>query len=427
MITKSYKSDLCLWSITIATGFILSLFFSCVSKEKPAETIDQPIEKTETVRKKEMLFSIKKKKSPVPVLSEKKIEENVKVYPLKIVHPGDPEERPFGLELKQYFDGEGNPSHYTLWVDSVICRDKTCEVVQVNLKWDALGNFDSYEVEKGEDLTKLDHVPFSKEDHAKLHRILSDRESPLREVTKEGLVGDKSKKKAAVDGVAGATVLTLSSTVVLGAGYTCYDLWHWANGEVSKIIRNKSSKAVKLEKLQDYLRSDSADKVDFALTCLKERKVRDAVTVDTVIKCLEKGSDELIKPALEFLSAAAKDKEEYFQNLIKVFNIASSEKRVFIITSLTKSTVLPSQDILDKLAAYLPELESYHEVHLMLTLFENNNKWSQTIETNSAALLDHKKFFFSRRAYWFLNKQKLSPEVKKKVDVYFQKNELRLL
>lgn len=427
MITKSFKSDLCLWSITIAAGFVLSLFFSCASKAKPDETKAVPVKKVETVKKKEMLFSIKKKKSLTPTVNDRKVDGNAKVYPLKIVHPGDPEERPFGLELVQYFDGEGNPSHYTLWVDSVICRDKTCEVVQVNLKWDALGNFDSYEVEKGEDLTKLDHIPFSKEDHAKLRRILRDRESPLREVTKEGLVGDKSKKKAAVDGVAGATVLTLSSTVVLGAGYTCYDLWHWANGEVSKIIRDKSSKAVKLEKLQDYLHSDNADKVDFALTCLKDRKVKDQVTVDTVIKSLEKGSDELIKPALEFLSAAAADKEEYFQHLLKVFDISSSEKRVFIITSLSKSNVLPSQEILDKLADYLPELQSYHEVHLLLTLFENNKKWSQIIEVNSAALLDHKKFFFSRRAYWFLSKQKLSPEVKKKVDAYYQKNELRLL
>ena len=403
LIRRITFSDLL--QILIAAGLCISLTLSCISEKEKA-----------------------KKPTPVSSAGEavptSSLKRTVK-HDLTIIHPGDPKSEPMDLELVQYLDDNGNPEKYSLWVDSVICRDKTCEVVQVEIFWDAFGRYQQYFVEKGSDLTKLDHIPFSKEDHAKLQRILKDKESPLREVTKDGLVGQKAK--SAVDGVAGATVLTLSSTVVIGAGYTCYDLWHWANGEVVNIIRGLSGKSTSVAKLQEYLSSDEEESVLFAISKLKERKVFDSQTKAKIIDSMKGGSDELIAPAIDYLNESSQNTEEYFSSLARIYENCSSKKRVYITTALSKETRSISYSLCDRLSAKISELESYHEVHLLLTLFEQRKVWSKLIETNAVKLLDHPKFFFSRRAYWFLKKQKLSPEVQSKVDAFFKKHQLRLL
>jgi len=368
------------------------------------------------------------KKTPVSTADETvrvKSNKEAKIHNLEIIHPGDPESVPIALELVQYFDNDGNPQRYSLWVDSVICRDETCEIVKVELFWDAFGNYDKYFVEKGEDLTKLDHVPFSKEDHAKLQRILKDKESPLREVTKDGLVGKKAK--SAVDGVAGATVLTLNSTVVLGAGYTCYDLWHWANGEVSKIIRDLSGKSSSIAHLTKLLNSKKDDQILFAIKNLTERKVFDSKTREVVISSMQSGGDDLIGPALEYLEKASLDFNDYLSTVDIIFSDCSSGKRVYIITALTKDKRSVGKSLFNSMSQKLYSLESYHEVHLILSLLEKRKVWTSDIEANAVKLLDHPKFFYSRRAYWFLKKHQLNPANQKKVDSYFKKNQLRLL
>ena len=406
MISKRNSLLTDLLQIGLAAGLFIFLSLSCMVEQEEAPKSSGPVSTADKT------VTTTSQKEPL-------------TYNLQIIHPGDPNSEPIDLKLVQNFDAEGNPKHYSLWVDSVICRDKTCEVVKVEMFWDAFGQYDKYFVEFGEKLTKLDHVPFSTEDHKKLQRILKDKESPLREVTKDGLVGEKAK--SAVDGVAGATVLTLNSTVVVGAGYTCYDLWHWANGEVSQIIRQKSGESFSVAKLKKLLQSEKVDTVQFAISYLKERKVFDQSTVNAVVASMKTGGDELIEAALPYLKAASKTPADYFKSVYDIYADCSSDKRVFILTALTADSTLPSSEYYDLLSSKISDLKSYHEVHLLLTLFEKRKAWSLEIEKNVISLLDHPKFFFSRRAYWFLKKNKVSSENKPKVDAYFKKHQLRLL
>ena len=340
------------------------------------------------------------------------------------IHPGDPDAYPLDLSIIQKLDENDNPFEYNLWVNSVICRDKSCEVVRVEMTWDAFGRFQKYRVEPGHDLTKLDHVPFDKEDHAKLLGILKDRESPMREVTKEGLVGKNAK--SGVDGVAGATMLTLSSIVVLGAGYTCYDLWHWANGAMVKKVRELSSAKFTEKALSQMLNSPEDAVKFFALTSLRERKLFSEDAIAAVIRCVQAGGDELIKPSLEYLQSASKAVTAYHQNLVKVFDNCSSKKRVFILDFLGKSDDQVAVTVYEGLAHKLPELTTFHEINMFLTLVEKKSVKSDFINSQAAELLSHKKFFFSRRAYWFLEKQELNADVKKKTSQYKEKFAERL-
>jgi hypothetical protein len=347
-------------------------------------------------------------------------------HQLKIVHPGDPDAKPMPHELVQVNDVNGEPQAYWMWVDSVICREKFCEVVRVQLHWDALGNYTRYDVAIGSTLTKLDHVPFTDFDHAKLHSILVDKQSSLRVVDKDAMTGKPSKKSAAVDGVVGATILTLKDAVVIGAGYCCYDLWHWANGEVASIVRGLSAEESSAPKLFEYLASGDDDAVSFAMDALSERKIYSKAAIQAVVATLKSGSDTLMDSGMAYLKVACPTAERYCEALKTIFADGSSKQRSLIIEALGAESLQPPAGFLDALSVYLPKLESHHEVHLFLTLMEKRNAGSQVTAKHAAKLLSNEKFFIARRAFWYLEKQTLEGDVKTQVDAFLKKHEDRL-
>ena len=129
-------------------------------------------------------------------------------------------------EVVQVLDSKGNPSRYFMDVDSVVCADAMCEIVTVRIYFDALGNYERYELPSGGNLTKYGHKPFSPADHSKLHRVLSDPYSPLKSIRWDEITTPNSSAVASddVDGSSGATILSKRNVVVVGAAYTCCTL-----------------------------------------------------------------------------------------------------------------------------------------------------------------------------------------------------------
>ena len=349
---------------------------------------------------------------------------------LTIVHPGDPTAKPMSYTLVQARGKDGEPSGYSMWVDSVICREKTCDVVKVQLHWDALGHYQRYEVALGSKLTKLDHVPFTEEDLAKLQAILKDPDSPLKEVEKESMTAKTpSSPGKPVDGVAAVsqpTVLTLKTAVIIGAGYTCYDLWHWSNGLLTGHIRDFTGKHCSEKKLITYLTSASNDSALFALKYSRKRRITDANFFEAVIDRAGKGDETLIKPALAYLRETAPTDQTYYDSIVSLFSEADSKKRLLILEAVVSDPQTPVVGFYDQLCDYLPELESYYEVHLFLNLMEKRNGSSSKVAEKATELLKHPKFFISRRAYWYLEKQTLPVNLKKSAEAFYIKNKDRL-
>ncbi len=349
---------------------------------------------------------------------------------LEIVHPGDASAKAVPHTLVQTFDAEGNPTAYSMWVDSVICRERVCDVVKVQLQWDALGRYQNYQVALGGELTKLDHVPFTQRDLAKLQEILRDTDSPLREVEKEAMIAKAPPKpKEGGDGVAAVsqpTVLSLKTAVIIGAGYTCYDLWHWANGLVTQQIRDLSGQDSSAKKLLAYLSGNDQQEAYFALEYLAERKIDDPAVFAAVVDRCKRGDPSLVEPTLAYLRQAASSDQVYYDAIVDLFSVPDSKKRVLILEDLSASSQQAVAGFYDQLCDYLPGLESYFEVHRFLTLMEKQNSGSAKVAEKAAELLEHEKFFISRRAYWFLEKQKLSADLQKSVREYHSENEDRL-
>lgn len=205
------------------------------------------------------------------------------------------------IEIKTLLDSLGILDAYSARVFTPVCEVDKCYAIEVYFYWDAIGRFLNYDTIPGSELTKLDHEPFTHADYRKLNYILSNPNSVLAQYTKEELVRDV--RASDVDGMTGATIHEIKETVIEGAVYSCYTLWHIAHGEakdsILKATRSSLDRSLvrKLVHQQDqeinYFLIDNFSKEDFA------------GYLPEILKAIEDGVGYFAKNAIEKLPADA--------------------------------------------------------------------------------------------------------------------------
>ncbi|TZF84016.1 hypothetical protein FW774_11260 [Pedobacter sp. BS3] len=130
-------------------------------------------------------------------------------------------------------DKSGRPAYFSSLLQTGVCTDGLCYPVDITIYWDLLGKFSDYKPSEGHPLTKFDHIVFTRNDHARLHEILADGNSLLRDYKPEDMIDTSVKVfSAKVDAVTGATSKTFAESIVPGAVYTVYTLWHFVHDEI---------------------------------------------------------------------------------------------------------------------------------------------------------------------------------------------------
>lgn len=149
------------------------------------------------------------------------------------------------------------PMYFTRNVFTPVCSDDVCKPVRIQVYWDLLGNYQKFEVPMDEPLTKMDHAEFDKADYEKLHEILANKNSLLKDLGIDELVDPTEQGVAdSIDAVTGATKKTIQNEVIAGALYSCYTLWHIVNGEVVDNMLRITSELLDKELLQRFFASD---------------------------------------------------------------------------------------------------------------------------------------------------------------------------
>lgn len=329
-------------------------------------------------------------------------------------------------DVVQVLDSTGEPGGYFMDVGSVICAEKRCEVVPVRLHFDAVGNYERYELPPGRNLTKLGHQPFSADDHEKLQRILSDPYSPLRSVAwgeitlpKEAAAGRRE-----FDAMSGATALSKRSMVVTGAAYTCFTLWHWSHGEAMKVIREMTIRACDQKDLLRLLGSDRDSYALFAIDQLLARKVFDADTVEAVTNVLRRGSLRQADSALSYLAKAssATGVDCFLRCGEDEALAAQALKRVRFLEALREHNRSLPAGCRDRLSAWLGRADSYYEIHLLLTLLERDQEQPEQAIRGALALLENQNALVVRRSYRYLKAQSLNGEQKARLEAFERVN-----
>src|SRR5690606_5013529 len=169
-------------------------------------------------------------------------------------------------------DSAGNPVCYHAYIFTPVCEDNLCKPVYIDLYWDLLGNYLRYEVPADQPLTKLDHVVFTPEEYGRLHDMLQDSESLLKDYQIEEFVESTANARPGgeVDAVTGATAKSLQAVVIPGALYTCYTLWHIVHGRVQDTIASVTDSLVSPALLSHFLRSDNYRYQHYALDRLMD-------------------------------------------------------------------------------------------------------------------------------------------------------------
>lgn len=127
-------------------------------------------------------------------------------------------------------DDKGVLEKYTADITAPVCEEGVCYDVHLVFNWNIIGEFTDFEVLPKSPLTKLDHIPFEAKDYAKLQSILTNPDLNFVQMSAKELVENPDEPK--VDGVSGATKEAIKEEIIEGALYTCYTLWHIANGVV---------------------------------------------------------------------------------------------------------------------------------------------------------------------------------------------------
>ncbi len=175
-------------------------------------------------------------------------------------------------ELYLLSDETGNPLFFHSDVTTPVCIDGICKPVSIELYWNLIGHYIGYGIKPREPLTKYDHDEFVEADYEKLHRLLSDNKSVLRRKKLSELFDENAEpekkveyKGEEVDAVSGATKKEIKESVIEGALYSCYRLWHLVHGDVTDKIEAYLQTIYSEELERDFLFSGYEDYHFYAL------------------------------------------------------------------------------------------------------------------------------------------------------------------
>lgn len=342
-------------------------------------------------------------------------------HELVVNHPG--EKKPVKVFLEEIQNAEGLPVEYTMDVYSVICLEEVCKIIPVKLFWNNIGVFKKYELEEGETLEKYEADLFEPEDYIKLQSILSNIDSPFKDVyINEILTVPNEHGDESVDAVSGATALELNEEdTVPGAALTCYTLWHWANGEVVSKIKTQTGKSASIKQLQELALNDNNSYFEVALNEFQKRNEFSKSIINTTIEKSLK-EDSVLRSTFKYLKNVPT--EFYFYAVNRLFFEGKKEQKLAAIQSLRQSSYKIPDGYLDNISKALNKLDSYQEVSLLLGLMESKNLNSKIVIENALPMLNA-DFLMARRVYWFLKSQELNAKQTKQLQAFYNNNKNR--
>ena len=158
---------------------------------------------------------------------------------------------------------EGDVQVYHARIFSPVCEPDKCYNIELDIYWDLIGRFIRYDTVQGNPLTKLDHIPFTTSEYQKMQQILQNERSALADYPKKELTRQNTRISE-IDGLTGATADEIRSSVIEGAAYSCYTLWHIVHGSAKDSIRLNTREILDVD-LVNQLVNENDQKINYFL------------------------------------------------------------------------------------------------------------------------------------------------------------------
>jgi hypothetical protein len=276
------------------------------------------------------------------------------------------------IEIKVRRNHGGEIQDYFSPITTPVCKEGLCYQMIIEVYWDLLGNFSDYKVPDRFPLTKFDHEPFSEEDHIKLRKILSNKDSYLKFYTLENLVDPSAPiESKEVDGISAATHPSIKQEVVSGAVYSSFVLWHIVNGPISEKAKNYTLNQIERDKLlKRLLSSDNYHYQYFALEQVNEEER--SMFIPQIIRLLVEGREYVPFFAIEKLSTSDWQKGDVQIQVLEQFDLMGFEMRNEILNRL-KGIGL-QDDALELLSSNLGRLSENQLIKVLEILSQNEGR-----------------------------------------------------
>ncbi len=271
------------------------------------------------------------------------------------------------IELTPLYDADSLLEGYTAFIFTPICEEDKCYAVEIDFFWDAIGRYTHYDTIPGSPLTKLEHEPFTPEEYEKLHQILSEPASVLANYEKEDLVQDIEEE--GVDGVTGATINEIKGSVISGAVYSCYTLWHIVHGKVVDSIQALTYRNLNDQLVEKMVRKEDQQINYYLISIFTEKDFLEFLP--HILYTIENGQGYYAKNAIEKMPASVLKEDlaqdfftEHFENLNYFTQIS-------LLKKLDPQSI--SNELKSTLRNHLSERNSQkNELIRMLIGIENN-------------------------------------------------------
>ncbi len=275
-------------------------------------------------------------------------------------------------QLYLLVDSLDRPLLYYANIQTPVCIDSICKPMYVEIYWNLIGNYVGFDIMDDHPMTKYDHDLFEKEDYQKLHRLLLDKHSILERRSLTALFDPSLKqekqieyKGQKVDAISGATRTEIKGSVVPGALFSCYTLWHLVNGEVTKkIVANLER--INIQSLENYfLETDYPDYHYFAIRKMNPTEM--AIRIDRILNIYPDASSLVRTYILKKLPESVWTDRSSASSLFQQFSKSDINSGTCMISNLYRS-----HDDAYKILAQQIESMTKNQLKMYLSALDGN-------------------------------------------------------
>ncbi|MDW7692563.1 hypothetical protein R9208_11985 [Flammeovirgaceae bacterium SG7u.132] len=289
--------------------------------------------------------------------------------------------------LKLAYDSLNQPIYFFRNIFTPVCHTNVCQPVYINLYWDLVGNYLSFDFPPGKTLTKLDHEEFAPTDYEKMQAILANKNSLLKDYKMEELVGGKTVVNG-VDGVTGATLKTVKKEVIEGAVYTCHTLWHLANGDIEKEILNITDKLANPKELLRFFQSDNYHYHYFAVDKVFEEPALFEELKEEVFRKFEGESYFLARYIIENIPDSYLEKESHQLAFLNNYESLHYSLQLSLLKRFWESSITISEKSIIRLSGNI-ENETYGHFAYKHAIFKRQESLPLEVENYYIEILQH--------------------------------------
>lgn len=360
-----------------------------------------------------LFFFSGKEEHVIRYMNNPSVEGDVaKIVPVYI----DFQDTVFGDTLYLEFTSKGLPRSAFRKISTGVCIDGQCRKLQMSVYWDITGQYLGFELPAGEFLSKTEHEPFNEEEYKRLHTLLADRYSSLAEYTLEELVPQNKE----VDAVSSATVKNVLNSVVEGAVYTSYTLWHIVYGNSRKEVQKLGLQYFSEELAIHILENHDNDSRIWTLDNLQILNTWSDSLQQKVLGLIGNRNFYLSERAINSFSPELLNSTDFQKKIYSVFETVEYPVKRLIIMRLLKATVL-SDELKNRLATGLPNYNGPLAQNV-LDLFIQHRVNDASTCLQISELLVNKNQFLARKAFNYLDQLSIEDgKIKKRMKTYKRK------